>query len=361
MIKKIIGFILLIALSIVTACNGENKDENIQSNKGNIKKIKLNERSRTKLTPKKNEINKKESIINDTKDVSKDKTNKKIKSKYERKIIGSWIMVKSKNKENLEGFVVKEDGGLESINSNKGYKNWKIDNNKLFLTIEAKEVGSSSIFRESYDIESLSNTTLRLRKGTSIIKYKKQDKLEKEIAKELKNKENIQQEEKNNKEKEIIKKAEAQKRNYSRKEAERVKEEKRRLIREAIRKKNPNNRNNRANQDPKKDRLIENAFRDKLSNIQVENSGVVVHILPDDLDGIKHQKFIIKLASGKTVLIAHNIDLAPKIKNLKKGDRVYFNGEYEWSDRGGVVHWTHKDPRKKHISGWLKHNSKTYQ
>ncbi|WP_312209082.1 DUF3465 domain-containing protein, partial [Acinetobacter variabilis] len=27
----------------------------------------------------------------------------------------------------------------------------------------------------------------------------------------------------------------------------------------------------------------------------------------------------------------------------------------------GVIHWTHHDPSNKHISGWLKHQGKTYQ
>ncbi|UTW05045.1 DUF3465 domain-containing protein [Amphritea atlantica] len=103
------------------------------------------------------------------------------------------------------------------------------------------------------------------------------------------------------------------------------------------------------------------AYRNHQSNLQVSGSGVVVKLLRDDLDGSRHQRFILRLSSGITILIAHNIDLAPRIPSLRKGDSVRFYGEYEWNDKGGVVHWTHDDPQGRHVAGWLEHNNKRYQ
>jgi hypothetical protein len=109
------------------------------------------------------------------------------------------------------------------------------------------------------------------------------------------------------------------------------------------------------------DALLERAFAEKLSNLQVEGRGVVTMILPDDNKGSRHQRFVLKLSSGRTLLVAHNIDLAPRIDTLAMGDEVAFSGEYEWNSKGGVLHWTHHDPNGSHVAGWLRHRGRTYQ
>ncbi|PSJ79495.1 DUF3465 domain-containing protein [Neisseria iguanae] len=107
--------------------------------------------------------------------------------------------------------------------------------------------------------------------------------------------------------------------------------------------------------------VLQRAFEEQRNNLQIEGEGVVKKTLPDDNKGSRHQRFILKLSGGQTLLVAHNIDLADKIKGLKKGDTVRFYGVYEWSAQGGVIHWTHHDPQGRHIDGWLKHNGKIYQ
>ena len=103
------------------------------------------------------------------------------------------------------------------------------------------------------------------------------------------------------------------------------------------------------------------AIREGRGGVQVTGEGRVTRVLPDDDDGRSHQRFILELASGDTLLVAHNIDLAPRIATLRVGDVVGFRGEYEPNERGGVVHWTHHDPVGRHEDGWLRHDGRTYR
>lgn len=109
------------------------------------------------------------------------------------------------------------------------------------------------------------------------------------------------------------------------------------------------------------DQVLKQAYQSQQSDVQVRGSGVVIRVLRDDNVGSRHQKFLLELESRQTLLVAHNIDLAPRVANLNVGDRIEFNGEYEWNSKGGVLHWTHHDPQGRHEGGWLKHNGRTYQ
>ncbi len=106
---------------------------------------------------------------------------------------------------------------------------------------------------------------------------------------------------------------------------------------------------------------IEAAYEAQQSDLWVEATGRVERLLPDDRDGSRHQRFIVRLESGRTVLIAHNIDLAPRLDDLQRGDRVRFRGEYEWNPRGGVIHWTHHDPSGRRAGGWIELDGQRYR
>ena len=109
------------------------------------------------------------------------------------------------------------------------------------------------------------------------------------------------------------------------------------------------------------DGAIARAFAGRVSDLQVGGSGIVTRLLADDLEGGRHQRFILRLGDGQTLLVAHNIDLAPRINTITVGDRVEFFGEYEWSAPGGVLHWTHHDPAGRHVGGWLEHAGRRYE
>jgi hypothetical protein len=105
---------------------------------------------------------------------------------------------------------------------------------------------------------------------------------------------------------------------------------------------------------------IEAAYADQRSGFMVEAAGDVVKVLSDDHEGARHQRFLVRLPSGQTVLIAHNIDLAKKVP-LARGDPVAFRGQYEWNERGGVIHWTHRDPDGRHAEGWIEFHGRRYE
>lgn len=99
----------------------------------------------------------------------------------------------------------------------------------------------------------------------------------------------------------------------------------------------------------------------KHSGEMVLGEGIVQKVLKDDNEGSRHQRFILDIGEGKTLLVAHNVDLAPRLPDLQVGDRVQFYGQYESNHRGGVLHWTHRDPAKRHTAGWLHYKGKRYE
>ena len=96
---------------------------------------------------------------------------------------------------------------------------------------------------------------------------------------------------------------------------------------------------------------------------QVLGCGTVIKVLKDDNEGSRHQKFLVKIDNypNITVLIAHNIDLAPRIEGIQAKNPIRFYGEYIYNDKGGVVHWTHRDPASRHQDGWLEYKGQQYQ
>lgn len=106
---------------------------------------------------------------------------------------------------------------------------------------------------------------------------------------------------------------------------------------------------------------IARAFANHESGVQVNGQGTVTRVLADDNDGSRHQRFILRLASGQTLLVAHNIDVAPRVPSLAAGNVISFYGVYEWNSQGGTIHWTHHDPNGQHVAGWLKRDGATYQ
>jgi len=92
----------------------------------------------------------------------------------------------------------------------------------------------------------------------------------------------------------------------------------------------------------------------------IEVRGFVQRLLSDDGDGSRHQRFILDIGSHRTLLVAHNIDLAERVP-IGMGDRVDVRGMYEWNDLGGLVHWTHHDPLGVEDGGYVRYRKNFYR
>jgi len=108
------------------------------------------------------------------------------------------------------------------------------------------------------------------------------------------------------------------------------------------------------------DTALAGAYANHRNAVEVCGRGTVAKVLKDDLGGARHQRLIVRLPTGRTVLIAHNIDVAPRIAGLRAGSPIEFAGEYDWNEQGGVVHWTHHDPSGRHSAGWIRYGGRVY-
>lgn len=102
------------------------------------------------------------------------------------------------------------------------------------------------------------------------------------------------------------------------------------------------------------------AFVQRQSRVWLRAEGEIIRILKDDLKGSRHQRFIIRLPDGLTVLISHNIDLAARVP-VRPGDEMEVFGRYEWSRKGGTIHWTHRGTRGGRPGGWIRHRGALYR
>jgi hypothetical protein len=103
------------------------------------------------------------------------------------------------------------------------------------------------------------------------------------------------------------------------------------------------------------------AYRSHARGRVLTVQGRVQRVLADDREGSRHQRFVLRTASGQTVLVAHNIDLAPRLEGLAAGEMLVIRGEYQWNEQGGLLHWTHRDPGGNHPPGYIERNGRRYQ
>ncbi len=98
-------------------------------------------------------------------------------------------------------------------------------------------------------------------------------------------------------------------------------------------------------------------MRSNANRPQVFVTGVVDKILPEDHNGLPHQKYSIKVSSDITLLIVSNLDFGRV--PLTEGKSVSVCGEFKKIGQG-MVHWTHFDPHGGHPDGFTIVDGKLY-
>lgn len=93
----------------------------------------------------------------------------------------------------------------------------------------------------------------------------------------------------------------------------------------------------------------------------VRGEGVVEKVLADDLDPPRHQRFLVRVPWGRTLLFAHNVDVGRRVEGLAAGDRIRFRGEFKENDRDGMIHWTHAPASGRGAGGWIERDGVTYR
>ncbi len=108
------------------------------------------------------------------------------------------------------------------------------------------------------------------------------------------------------------------------------------------------------------DRDLTEAQNERRNNFEVTATVRVEKLLPDDREGLQHQRFLIALSNGTTVLVANDLHYGERVP-ISEGDLIRLRGEYVWNERGGVMHWTHRSDEPRHEGGWIELNGHRYQ
>ena len=98
-----------------------------------------------------------------------------VATNYNELLIGSWVEKNPINENEVQGVEIIKGGEAKSINmATLLYKNWWVENDKLFLVEESLGNQTSSIDTLSYKISSIDEKSLILKDGDYTITYKKQ-------------------------------------------------------------------------------------------------------------------------------------------------------------------------------------------
>lgn len=124
---------------------------------------------------------------------------------------------------------------------------------------------------------------------------------------------------------------------------------------------NNNNNNNNRSQGKSDDGGLVDAIRSQRRVDFIEASNMrVTELLPDDTQGLPHQKFNVELSDGSTLTIISNLDMCPHIP-VQVGDQVGAGGQFIPTGHGtGILHWVHRDPQQRRPDGYVELGGHVY-
>ncbi len=102
---------------------------------------------------------------------------------------------------------------------------------------------------------------------------------------------------------------------------------------------------------------VYDAWRAQQSRVEVDASGSVARLLGERSGRYgPHAGFLLHLSGGASHGLTVRVEVNERFTGplpLVAGEPVQVRGEYEFDPRGGVIHWTHRDPRRRHPDGYI--------
>ena len=110
---------------------------------------------------------------------------------------------------------------------------------------------------------------------------------------------------------------------------------------------------------------IYDAWRAGRSGVEVQATGSVARVLGKRTGPSgPHEGFLLHLTGagghGLTVRVESNLDIIGTLP-VVDGEPATVRGEYEYDQRGGVIHWTHHDPMGRHANGFVEIGGRRYE
>lgn len=109
------------------------------------------------------------------------------------------------------------------------------------------------------------------------------------------------------------------------------------------------------------DAAIVQAQAAQAQKVELTVTAPVLKLLREENYREPHQRFLLSLSNGTTVLVANDLKYGTYVPNLRPGALLRLHGEYIWNEKGGVLHWTHLSDEPRHESGYIDYNGWRYQ